>query len=86
MRGRSEGPRASQGLAKYRPNMGLACARSVLAAVAILARLFELGLAATVLLALTLARLKAAMGLVDDIDPAFAPNDAIVAVATAQRL
>ena len=33
---------------------------------------------------LALAGLKAAIGLVDDIDPALAPHDAVVAVATAQ--
>jgi len=33
---------------------------------------------------LSLAGLKAAIGLVDDIDPAFAPHDAVVAVAATQ--
>jgi hypothetical protein len=33
---------------------------------------------------LALAGLKAAIGLVDDIDPTLAPHDAVVAVAAAQ--
>src|SRR5690242_15864804 len=32
-----------------------------------------------------LPRLEAAVGLVDDVDPALAPHEAVVAVATAQR-
>ena len=34
---------------------------------------------------LALAGLKAALGLVDDVDPAFAPHDAVVAMAATQR-
>jgi hypothetical protein len=33
-----------------------------------------------------LTRLKAAIGLVDDVDPALTPHDAVVAVAAAQGL
>jgi hypothetical protein len=32
-----------------------------------------------------LARLKAAVGLVDDIDPTFAPHETVVAMAATQR-
>jgi hypothetical protein len=47
--------------------------------------LATLGLATLGLATLALARLKAAVGLVDDIDPTFAPHETVVAMAATQR-